>query len=229
MLWHCFNPIFDPKIFRASIVLIGGCGAFPIFPESKENYIVSIDISAAAVRELKKKTKSSLLVVADLENLPFREESFDCVLCTQVFHHVNLKMAVNQAGYVLKKKSLLLNVDINKNNIGGLILRSSFNILSKLFSEKMLPPRDPNEHPLEIVKLYAELQAEGFEEEYLCAFLFFSPLFIIPLVSFFPNLEQSRFAEVLVGALLKIDDRIAKLPLLRSVGYNIVNMARKRS
>jgi len=228
LIWSCFNPSFDAKILPDSYVLVGGCGAFPILENSPAKEVINTDISRESLKEFKSHSRSPSLVVADIENLPFRGESFDFVICTQILHHVKLSAALSQLHFVLRKNMFLITVDINKNNVAGALLRSGYLALSKILSREVLPIRNSNEHPLEIAKLYSEMRTSGFGKMSFNAFLLFSPVVIFPFLSFFPKAEKRSFVREFIRALLTIDEKISKLNFMRSIGYSIVCVARKK-
>lgn len=50
--------------------------------------IVGLDLASNYVKKAKKRCPSALWVVGDVQNLPFKRESFDVVLCTEVLEHL---------------------------------------------------------------------------------------------------------------------------------------------
>lgn len=69
-----------------------GCGTAPIISMLKEKYpdkhYTGIDITPEMIEIAKQKNMAGVdLVVGDCENMPFKGESFDAVICTQSFHH----------------------------------------------------------------------------------------------------------------------------------------------
>ncbi len=69
-----------------------GCGTAPMLTLLHEKYpdrhYTGIDLTPKMIEVAKaKKMKNVDLVVGDCENLPFEENSFDAVICSESFHH----------------------------------------------------------------------------------------------------------------------------------------------
>jgi ubiquinone/menaquinone biosynthesis C-methylase UbiE len=69
-----------------------GCGTAPMLSLLKEKYpdkrYTGIDLTPKMIEVAKAKKMDGVnLVVGDCENLPFEEDSFDAVICSQSFHH----------------------------------------------------------------------------------------------------------------------------------------------
>lgn len=73
-------------------VLDCGCGTGPMIQLLHEKYpdkhYVGLDLTPEMIRVAQAKRLSNTeFIVADSENLPFTEESFDAVICSNSFHH----------------------------------------------------------------------------------------------------------------------------------------------
>lgn len=93
-------------------VLEVGCGT-GIFTEklaATGAEIFAIDISPDLLSKAENKIKRANVVfkIADLENLPFESESFDCVVGVSVLHHVDIKKAIKEIKRVLKKSGKMV-------------------------------------------------------------------------------------------------------------------------
>lgn len=77
--------------------------------------IIASDISLAYLRQAKKIVVSAKFVRLDIHELPFDDESFDCVICTEVLEHVySPYKALDEIHRILKPKgSLILSVPNN--------------------------------------------------------------------------------------------------------------------
>ena len=69
-----------------------GCGTAPMLSLLKEKYpdkrYTGIDITPKMIEVAKSKNMPGVeLLVGDCENLPFKDNSFDVVICCQSFHH----------------------------------------------------------------------------------------------------------------------------------------------
>ena len=73
-------------------VLDAGCGPAPMISLLSEKYpqkhYVGLDLTPAMIEQAEKKhIPNATFVVGDCENLPFADESFDVIICTNSFHH----------------------------------------------------------------------------------------------------------------------------------------------
>lgn len=102
------------KNTKAKAVLDFGCGTGIVTLKLLERGIrtMSIDVSLAMLQRLRKKAKENILndkcVAGDVENLPFKDEVFDGLICAGVLHHVaDIEKSVKNQIRVLKKNGLL--------------------------------------------------------------------------------------------------------------------------
>lgn len=116
--WSRF-PLIKQKFGEGAknkTALDAGCGTgFFSYELLKKNYkTVSVDISSANIRHLKKVlspkfSKYSFPVVCDLQYLPFQKESFNFIFCTEVLEHVKNDLEVLKLfNFILKKRGRLL-------------------------------------------------------------------------------------------------------------------------
>lgn len=99
------------------VILDAGCGSgvYSLECSIKETKVISIDISCRNVHHALKAVKQVNLcnkvqfIVADICSLPFRDNSFDKILCVDVLEHIenNLK-AFRSFSRVLKKAGNLI-------------------------------------------------------------------------------------------------------------------------
>ena len=82
------------------------------YPDTK---LVGVDIAGEMLKKARKKLpKNVKLQKADVNKLPFNNESFDYVVSTEAFHHYyNQKNALNEMKRVTKKGGKVIIVDIN--------------------------------------------------------------------------------------------------------------------
>ncbi len=79
------------KIKKGDKVLDLGCGAASIWYELKnikDIDLMGVDISPKMIKEAKKLYPKDKFLVADSEKLPFKDESFDVIVCSSVLHHL---------------------------------------------------------------------------------------------------------------------------------------------
>jgi ubiquinone/menaquinone biosynthesis C-methylase UbiE len=121
--WHSkvISEYYDRKFYQwlkkqanllpNEIVLDVGCGKgdWLNFLELTNLYRVGVDISSVALRYARRKGISANIdyVLADAENLPFRESSFDKVFCLgSLEHFANPQKGVLEIKRVLKHKGI---------------------------------------------------------------------------------------------------------------------------
>lgn len=112
--WALQKPIVERFLGeKLGVTLDIGCGqgmfALYYLPNhSKEVY--GIDINDEALKYLQKyKKQNTFFIHGSAEKLPFPNETFDTVLCTEVLEHLkNDKKAINEIKRVLKKNGHLV-------------------------------------------------------------------------------------------------------------------------
>lgn len=67
--------------------LVVGCGAGDEL-HLVSNSLVGLDISGAAIREAKRRFPEAILIVSDAQAIPFSDNVFDCVICSEVLEHL---------------------------------------------------------------------------------------------------------------------------------------------
>lgn len=70
-------------------VLDVGCGYGEILSEFDAVLKVGVDINLTALKEAKQRNKKAFFVLCDIEHLPFKAETFDRVICSEVLEHVD--------------------------------------------------------------------------------------------------------------------------------------------
>ena len=92
-----------------------GTGRYSIKIAKKECEILALDISLEMLKKLKEKINGSMLenkinlILADAENLPFKEKAFNSLICTLTINHFeNLEKAIEDFSRVLKKDSICI-------------------------------------------------------------------------------------------------------------------------
>ncbi|WP_456419547.1 class I SAM-dependent methyltransferase [Methanocaldococcus infernus] len=94
-------------------ILDAGCG-FGTFYEITKNYeTIYLDI---CLEQLKRFPIDKNKVCADIENLPFKDESFDTILCINVLEHTNHEKALKELFRVLKRGGRLVVIVVNKDS-----------------------------------------------------------------------------------------------------------------
>ena len=83
-----FNMLSDKKGIAGKKILDAGCGFGGFTKRLVENNadVISIDLSMEMIKECQKEL-NTLLCVADIECPPFKEESFDAIVCIDVLQY----------------------------------------------------------------------------------------------------------------------------------------------
>ncbi|MFA6233656.1 MAG: class I SAM-dependent methyltransferase [Bacteroidota bacterium] len=66
--------------------------------DGKSSRIVCADLGIASLRKLRNRFPGSMLVAADAERLPFRHDSFDVIVASEVLEHLNNPSCVLRQG-----------------------------------------------------------------------------------------------------------------------------------
>lgn len=104
-------------------VLDVGCGTGPVIEllakKYPEKHFVGLDITPAMIEVARSKGLSNAeFVVGDAENLPFGDEDFDAVLCSNSFHHYpNPGAFLSEAHRVLRPGGKLILRDYTSNDV----------------------------------------------------------------------------------------------------------------
>jgi len=90
-------------------VLEVGCGAGHILEKIKQGSLTGVDISPVQIERARKRLgRRAELILAKGENLPFKNESFDRIICTEVFEHVlEPVLILAEMKRVLKNKGII--------------------------------------------------------------------------------------------------------------------------
>lgn len=104
-------------------VLDVGCGTGPVIEllakKYPEKHFVGLDITPAMIEVAQSKGLSNAeFLVGDAENLPFGDEDFDAVLCSNSFHHYpNPGAFLREAYRVLRPSGKLILRDYTSNDV----------------------------------------------------------------------------------------------------------------
>lgn len=119
--WETGRPSKHGKLFlkyidkKDKILEIGsGSGRDIIFLTNKGFNITGVDISKVAVNKVKEKNKYIKIKVCNVENLPFKDNSFDAVYSVFVLNFTNIKKSAKEIKRVLKREGIAYLVYILK-------------------------------------------------------------------------------------------------------------------
>ena len=95
-----------------------GCGTGLITRHVNCREIIALDINQWAVKKAKSRLEHIKFVVGDAENLPFKSDSFDIIICTDVLEHLlNPKQSLQELHRVMKSGAKLIGTVPSKNII----------------------------------------------------------------------------------------------------------------
>lgn len=92
---------------KKSLVLFLACGTgrhFRFVVDQLGNEVIGVDISVNMLKIAKMK-QNVHLIVAEVENLPFRQNTFDAVICSRAFYLFDNKFRVLQEAHNVLKRS----------------------------------------------------------------------------------------------------------------------------
>ncbi len=139
------------------LVLDCGCGFGAFYNLTKNFNTIYLDISLNLLKKFKLKERK---ICANILYLPFKDNTFDLVLCINVLEHVNYLNALNEIKRVLKNNGHLIVVVINKNSLIKEEIFNDFKIFHKPLSIK-------------------DFEVEGFKIVYSNSVYFLPPIFKI--------------------------------------------------
>lgn len=219
------NLIIKPIMsIKKGVFLDCGCGTGDLtekIAEARKNdLIVGLDVSREMIGNKKRKA-NTFWVVGNANNLPFKNASFDVVICKETLHHLSSPQeALFEFSRVLKKKGWLLLSDPCDNS---LILRILRRICFK-FMKKF----NPGHAAFRKSQLNCMLKKSGFRviNQYYFGYIAY-PLCglsdILPLLKFLP------FSVLITKWLIKLDIFLSKIPLLRENSWLIITHAQKKA
>lgn len=218
---------FIPTDSKMTVLDIG-CGNGLSTANIKGNIVVGIDLSVTQMVRAKMKWSDKYFAVADAQNLPFRNESFDYVVAINLLHHISNQNRVLDEFYrVLKKGGTLLTVDPNLTNPIGFIGRGAY----KIFNLKKIFPTFPQfalgEDERQFTKgQYYDLYKNSLFKNYKIIphrieRLFFFMSILIPILSKVP------FYESLLIFVSKIGNKVVKISPFDYLCYFWIGEAKK--
>jgi len=180
--------------------------------------LCGFDFSEKIVEIAKNNTNIEKIKVGNLESMPFDDESFDLILCTQVIEHLlNDKKGISELYRTLKKGGYLVISTDNKYNIISkllnfpiMILLSPYMIVKKMFRSKKYFP-----HKSYFFKEFKDLiGTQNFEIEKFSTFRFSMP---------FP-FHKIKFMRNIINAFEVLCDKIG---IFKNNGDIIVALCKK--
>jgi len=197
------------------IILDNGCGQGSFAEKHLEGKkVVAIDLSTGMLKRAQKRLPEPIR--ADAQQLPFAENSFDTVIARGLLHHLpDPDRGAEEVARVLKGGGKAVFVDPLSSALS--CLRDRFSRKSDHFSDQH---RDFRKKEL------SSLLSKHFELEALRPFGYIAyPLLGFPdLLSAYKHFPFKRF---FTPALIKLDELISKIPILKYQAFGIMALVKK--
>ncbi|UCG68644.1 MAG: class I SAM-dependent methyltransferase [Thermoplasmata archaeon] len=191
------------------LILDNGCGVGNLFEHSPNKNIIGIDISEGMLN--KAKSRMVYVVRGDTEKLPFKNLSFDSVICKALLHHVhNKEVAIREMERVLRDGGELIVVEPIKTILSAMprkMVKESkhFSTIHSNFK------RD------ELIKLFGD--------RFDIKSVIYNGYIAHPLLGFPDVIDLHKyipFKDHSVPILMRIDNFISKLPIINKQSWTII-------
>jgi ubiquinone/menaquinone biosynthesis C-methylase UbiE len=124
-----------------------GTGRYTLKKAAEGSEVIALDISLKMLKKLIEKAKKHdcysnvYPVLADGENLPFINDSFNTLICTLTFDHFeNCEKAVKEYSRVLKSRGLCILTSFNKYTLDDFKKRANIPLDKIRFQTENMPP-----------------------------------------------------------------------------------------
>lgn len=148
-----------------------GTGEYTLRLAKTGSKIIAIDISLLLIQQAKQKVKSSNVnfIIADAENLPFKDNTFTAVVGNAVLHHLNLPNALSETKRVLISAGKIAFTEPNMLNPQNLIVKN-IKLIKRLLGES------PHERAFFRWQISQILAKQGFNHLVVKPFDFLHPV-----------------------------------------------------
>jgi SAM-dependent methyltransferase len=162
---------FQSFLQGSRIYLDAACGGGSYIPHAiAAGTVVAFDIASNNLRFVKYQYREVIAVVGDVENMPFRPETFDYASAFGLLHHLSSPVpAIRQFAQVLRRSGLLFLIDTNLASFGPtyvpwlLALRIAHN---RGHGQEGVPPRLD-----ELIRMLRENRLQLLKLDASCSFL----------------------------------------------------------
>jgi len=206
---------------RKLMVLECGCGTGPYLKDLIKRYdrVVGTDLSLEMLKRIDMVGKNIEITVGDAENLHFKNNTFDVVVCRETLHHLsNPQEALCEISRVLKPGATVV---LSETCNDSILLRLPRVILYKLSS------KFSDNHKAfysKQLKDYCKNANLAFEKSRYLGYVGL-PLCIMP--DFLPLLRYLPCQRFITRALIGLDKFLAKLPIIRRQAFDIIIKLKK--
>jgi len=217
------HEVIIKVIDKYFMILDAGCGTGPYtahLAKRQNNKVYAIDISFEIIKQTKIRIKNennqdeSNMVNANLEKLPFKNEAFEGIVCSQVIEHLLKDMdGFDELQRVLKKDGLMVFSTDNKRNYISRILAIPVNIYKKIIKYKG-EEWEYYHGEYNIEDLSEILKQKGFSIKEEFTFRVANPI----------SSKNVKIADILTEIVEKI---LIKLPIIKNYGDIVVFVCKK--
>jgi len=200
-----------PKERKNLMILDVGCGNMflsSLIKKKMNSHVIGIDISSKSIKTAKGKEIEA--IICDACKLPFRSETFDVVIASEILEHLLFpEVAVEESHRVLKKKGIFI---VSVPNLSS--LQSRVNLLLKGCSDEITYPYNKGHIRFFTLSSLKYLLKERFSVEYSKGVNFFYPFKFVFNEKFNDNrdkISSSTFARRLVSILRFINRILSKI------------------
>ena len=150
---------------RNSLILFLACGTgrhFNFLVNQLGSEVVGVDISINMLRIAKKK-QNVYLIAADVENLPFRQNTFDALVCSRAFYLFDNKLRVLQEAHTVLKRGKKLIVSTIFKDL----------LLTRLGIRMGVLEHDPLQHPYtskQLVEMFRKTHFKNIQRKCIVSF-----------------------------------------------------------
>lgn len=198
------------------LVLDNGCGVGNMLEALKHTNVVGIDLSPEAIRFAGQRTPRVL--VADSQELPFADETFDVVIAKALLHHLpDYERGVAEMARVLRPGGTLVATDPN---------RSLLSVLPRAIAYRMFRGSHfSKDHQNVSLGLALKTLTRYFSvsETYYFGFLAY-PIAFPDVLDFFRYFPAKR---VLFPSLMTVDRLLSRIPVIRRLAWCVLIRATK--
>jgi SAM-dependent methyltransferase len=178
----------------------------------KEHNHVCVDINLQELKKGKQLNPNLLFVCADIDNLPFKNSSFDLLLSYSVLHYVDWKSLIKNISEILRNDGEIVMIENLAEHPLVFLYRLFFKMSGKKYSPYMNPKKYMRSKDLNL-----------FEKYFKSTFKFyhlFTPLALIkPILSNRSGEQWKLKSDVVFNKLLKVDNFLLKIQPLKRFGW----------
>ncbi len=201
-----------------SCVLDFGCGNGVLIPDLVKNFtlVYGLDMSFKMLKSVKENWKGSKgAIVGDGNHLPFKDKSFNSVVCRGVTHHIpNINLTLNEVHRILKKDGVFVFSEPCNDSFIVRLARKIMYKKSKSFDEddKAFLQRDLET----IINKNGKFSIEKIERFGFVAYALAGFPDHISILKYFP------FNQIIAKILIVIDKVLAKIPFVKRQSLHII-------